>query len=117
MIEDLDIPEELTSTFKRVIRRIPKELKEDTEFLKNLLIYLKIGGEKLARQRIEITKKPFREGYLLLNRLIPEESLEEMSDETSEIDEDESNEESTDEIIEEPFIDDEDDLDDEDDEF
>ena len=109
MIEDLEIPEELTHTFKRLMRRVPNELKGDVEFFKNLLIYLKIGGEKLARQRIEITKKPFREGYLLLNRLIPEESLEEISDGTSDGDEDETTAESPEETTDETVINDEDD--------
>ena len=90
MIEKLEIPEELKSTFKRVMRRVPRELKGDLEFLKSLLVYLKIGGERLAKQRIEVTKKPFREGYLLLNRLIPEESLQEISNETSDENKDDS---------------------------
>ena len=109
MIEDLDIPEELQPTFKRVMRRLPAELKGDLEFLKNLLIYIKIGGEKLARQRIEVTKKPFREGYLLLNRLIPEESLQDMSDESSDEDEDESAEEASEDTIDTPLDENEDD--------
>ena len=102
MIEDLDIPKELQPTFKRVTRRLPGELKVDLEFLKNLLVYIKIGGEKLARQRIEITKKPFREGYLLLNRLIPEESLRDMDNEASEQNEDESPAETSEETTEKP---------------
>ena len=96
MIDDLEIPEEMASTFKRVMRRVPNELKGDTEFLRNLLIYVKIGGEKLARQRIEITKKPFREGYLLLNRLIPEETLQDLSGEASDDESDDKDESSAD---------------------
>jgi hypothetical protein len=84
MTEELEIPDELCATYKRVMRRVPNELRGDTEFLRKIMVYLKIGGEKLARQRIEITKKPFREGYSLINRLIPEESLQEMANETSE---------------------------------
>jgi hypothetical protein len=103
MIEDLEIPEELKSTFKRVMRRVPHELKGDLEFLKNLLVYLKMGGEKLAKQRIEITKKPFREGYLLLNRLLPEEPIQETSNKASDENKDESPaetpEESTDKTL------------------
>jgi hypothetical protein len=84
MTEELEIPGDLCATYKRVMRRIPNELRGDNEFLKKILVYLKIGGEKLARLRIEITKKPFREGYSLINRLIPEESLQEMANEASE---------------------------------
>lgn len=109
MTEDLDIPEELQPIFKRVMRRLPAELKGDLEFLKNLLIYIKIGGEKLARQRIEVTKKPFREGYLLLNRLIPEDSLRDMSDESSDEDEDEPADEASEDTIDTPLDENEDD--------
>ena len=111
MIEELDIPEDLKPIVKRVMRRLPAELKGDLEFLKNLLIYIKIGGEKLARQRIAVTKKPFRDGYLLLNRLIPEESLQDISNETSEENEneDESPAQTSDETTDKPLNKNEDD--------
>ena len=81
MTEDLDIPEKLQSTFRRIMKRVPSDLKEDVEFQKTLSLYLKIGGEKLARQRIELTKKKFQEGYLLIKRLVPEQTEDETSDE------------------------------------
>ncbi len=84
MREELNIPQELKSSYKRVMKRAPSELREDVEFQKTTLIYLRLGGEKLARQRIEITKKQFREGYLVLDRLMPEEAQDDSSDGTVE---------------------------------
>ena len=84
MAQELNIPEELKSSYKRVMKRASRELREDVEFQKTTLIYLQLGGEKLARQRIEITKKQFREGYLVLDRLVPEETQEDSSNQTEE---------------------------------
>jgi hypothetical protein len=96
MTLDLDIPEKLQSTFRRIMKRVPSELKEDSEFQRTLSLYLKIGGEKLARQRIELTKKKFQEGYLLIKRLVPEQvqddtSEDETEEETSQDSENEEN--------------------------
>ena len=88
MTDDLDIPEKLLPTFRRLLKRLPSELKEDLEFQKLLSLYLKIGGEKLARQRIELTTKKFQDGYLLIKRLVPDQ----VQDDASEEDEDEEEE-------------------------
>jgi hypothetical protein len=82
MTEEIEIPEELKLTFKRIIKKAPCELREEIELQKTTLVYLKLGGEKLARQRIELTKKQFREGYLLLDRLMSEDAENESSEET-----------------------------------
>jgi hypothetical protein len=84
MKEELNIPEELKSSYRRVMKKASRELREDVEFQKMTLIYLRLGGEKLARQRIEITKKQFREGYLVLDRLVPEEAQDDSTEETVE---------------------------------
>ena len=81
MTEEIEIPEELKLTFMRIIKRVPNELREETSLQKTTLVYLKLGGEKLAKQRIELTKKQFREGYLLLDRLVPEDAEEETTEE------------------------------------
>jgi hypothetical protein len=83
MTEEIEIPEELKLTFKRIIKKAPNELREEPELQKTTLVYLKLGGERLARQRIELTKKQFREGYLLLDRLMPEDAEEDASEETA----------------------------------
>ena len=99
MTEDLCIPENLLSTFRRVMKKVPNELKEDMEFQKKIVIYLKVGGEKLAKQRIELIKKQFQEGYLLINRLVPEQAADDSSDEdTDEESQDNPDEDSDDEV-------------------
>ncbi len=76
MIEELEVPEELKWSLKRILKKIPGELKGDIALRKIMLIYLKLGGEKLAKQRIEITKKRFREHYPLINRHVAEKSID-----------------------------------------
>ncbi|MBA3027629.1 MAG: hypothetical protein FP816_02280 [Desulfobacteraceae bacterium] len=84
MTEELEIPENLLSTYRRLIKKAPSEQKEDVEFQKKILIYLKAGGEKLAKQRIELTKQKFQEGYLLINRLVPDQNPEDTGEEEAE---------------------------------
>jgi hypothetical protein len=74
--EELEIPEDLQWAFKRVVKKIPSDLKCDTELKKKIFIYLKLGGEKLARQRIELIKKEFKESEPLISRQVEEEGLE-----------------------------------------
>ena len=54
MTENLNIPDELQGTFKRVMYRVP-------ENQRIIQLYLKLGGEKLAKQQIEIIKLRVRE--------------------------------------------------------
>ncbi len=60
MEDDLCIPEELTQTYNRLIRRLSEKQRSDARVQRSLLIYLKLGGESLARKHIEILKKPMR---------------------------------------------------------
>lgn len=61
MAENLNIPEELQGTFKRLMNRVPEKLKIDSHIQKIIQLYLKLGGEKLAKQYIEIIKLRVRE--------------------------------------------------------
>ncbi len=56
MYSDIDIPNELVGSFKRIMRRIPVELKKDENLIKTVVDYLQLGGEKLARQAVESAK-------------------------------------------------------------
>lgn len=53
----LEIPNELKGAFQRVIRHIPYDLRNDEQIFRTTLAYLSIGGEKLARQGIEVAKE------------------------------------------------------------
>jgi acyl-CoA reductase-like NAD-dependent aldehyde dehydrogenase len=59
MIDDIDIPDELAGSYKRVSRRIPVDLKKDEDLIGTIIAYLKLGGEKLARQAVEAAKQTF----------------------------------------------------------
>jgi hypothetical protein len=59
MIDDTDIPDELAGSYKRVSRRIPVDLKKDEALIRTIIAYLKLGGERLARQAIEAAKQTF----------------------------------------------------------
>lgn len=76
-MSELVIPAELKSKYTRLMRSAPAELRNDPQFEKVALMYLKLGGEKLARLRIEIERKDFQHEFLLVKkRIIEEESGE-----------------------------------------
>lgn len=57
MLAKIDVPKNLTGSFKRISRRIPVGLRKDEEFIKTIVAYLQLGGEKLARQAVESAKQ------------------------------------------------------------
>jgi hypothetical protein len=61
MAENLNIPDELQGTFKRLMYRVPEKLRSDSHTQKIIQLYFKLGGEKLAKQHIEIIKLRVRE--------------------------------------------------------
>ena len=61
MAENLNIPDELQGTYKRLMYRVPEKLRNDSHTQKIIQLYLKLGGEKLAKQHIEIIKLRVRE--------------------------------------------------------
>lgn len=61
MAENLNIPDELQGTFKRLMNRVPVRLRSDSHTRHIIQLYLKLGGEKLAKQHIEIIKLRVRE--------------------------------------------------------
>ena len=61
MTENLNIPDELQGTFKRLMYRVPEKLRSDSHTQRIIQLYLKLGGEKLAKQQIEIIKLRVRE--------------------------------------------------------
>ncbi|MEJ2638417.1 MAG: hypothetical protein P8010_02475 [Desulfosarcinaceae bacterium] len=57
---NLDIPQALKPNFQRIYRRIPMELRQHNEFIKDLILFLKVGGERLARQHLEVAKNDLK---------------------------------------------------------
>jgi len=59
MSKRLSIPDEYHDLFQKMLGLLPYELRNNTDIHNIILVYLKIGGEKLARHGIEIIKKRF----------------------------------------------------------
>jgi hypothetical protein len=76
MSEKMIIPDEFQGSFKRLMNRIPSEQRDDETLQQILLVYLKMGGEKLARHRIEISKKVFPDQMVLIKRQLRDGSEE-----------------------------------------
>lgn len=58
------IQDEMQETYRNLLNLIPEPLKNDTQTQKIILVYLKLGGEKLAHHGIEIIKKRFQKESL-----------------------------------------------------
>ena len=61
MAENVNIPDELLETYKRLINQIPEKLRDDSHTHQVAQLYLKLGGEKLAKQYIDILTLNARE--------------------------------------------------------
>lgn len=74
MINDIQVPDEFLGAFRRLVRRMPVELQTEEAFLQTLVMYLKLGGEKLASHRIEVEKTEFVTAFTIVKRQLPEET-------------------------------------------
>lgn len=50
MADNSNVSDSLMGPLKRVVRRLPVELKNDPALIQTIMVYLRLGGEKLARQ-------------------------------------------------------------------
>jgi hypothetical protein len=98
MNEPLTIPADLEGPFRRLMNRVAPEVRNDPEMQKAVLVYLKLGGEPLARHCIEIGKKKFPDQTIILKKHFREENPdleegdEDGSDEEKDISEEDSRE-------------------------
>ncbi|MFC1858527.1 hypothetical protein ACFL9U_10970 [Thermodesulfobacteriota bacterium] len=81
MIDKQIIPEEFWDPIRRLLRNIPGKFRDRNEVQKTLLLYLRLGGESLARQRIEIAKKRFPQGFKFDAKSSRKKSVKQNSDE------------------------------------
>jgi hypothetical protein len=56
MADNVNIPDDILETFKRLTSQVPEKLRSDSHTQNVIQLYLKLGGEKLARQYIDILK-------------------------------------------------------------
>jgi len=61
MAKRVNIPDELQGPFQKLMQLVPERLQNDIDTQNIILVYLKAGGEKMARHGIEIIKMRFLE--------------------------------------------------------
>ncbi len=59
MARKLTVPEKMEMTLNRVLQRVPAGMRGDIELQESILLFLKLGGERLARARIKPVVAPF----------------------------------------------------------
>lgn len=89
----LEIPQELKRAFQRVIRYIPYDLRNDEHIFRTTLAYLCLGGEKLARQGIDVAKEHRKQEINRLRKIRRQEAMlnaiSESDDEDKDLEDDE----------------------------
>ncbi len=70
------VTSELMEACERLLKCVPPEVADDDQIKANILIYLKLGGERLARQYLQMIRKVFPEKILLIKKKPPDESGE-----------------------------------------
>jgi hypothetical protein len=68
MSEKRTIPDEFQGSIRRLLNRMPSEQRDDETLQAALLVYLKLGGEKLARHYIETSRKTFPDQMVLIKK-------------------------------------------------
>ena len=99
MDQQLEIPEEYEISFRRVLPYLTAALQRDPKVLQALVLYLKLGGEKMARiviDALNVTHKVHQAE--MLKRMREEAMLRDLQDdgETSENDDKDENDEEDD---------------------
>ena len=77
MAKELKIPEGVRGAYNNLMRRIPFEYRNDPNIAKTMLVYLKLGGKKLAEKKLESLKKPFSKEFVIRKMQMRNEILRE----------------------------------------
>ncbi len=83
MPNELNIPDEYKTAFNRLMRKMPAEAREDATIRKTALLYLKVGGEKLAIAGVKALVTPFSEKFILRKMQISDEEIAVKTDSAS----------------------------------
>ena len=75
MTDKLEIPDEHRFAFNRLVRKMPADIRENATFRRTMLLYLKVGGEKLALAGIKALVTPFTEKFVLKKSHVVDEDL------------------------------------------
>ncbi len=95
----LQIPESLAMTFNRVLKRLPTGKQNDIELQKSLLLFIKLGGERLAQAWLKPHLSPFPDDISIVKARPLHPMLE--SDDEDEVDSDEMDMDDDDSLSEE----------------
>jgi hypothetical protein len=88
MSNAVTIPEEYQESFRRLLPYMIPSLRSDKEALEAILLYLKLGDERLAKIAIEAMNADRRLSEAALRRKLREESMLRDQSEASDDDED-----------------------------
>lgn len=61
MTKRLNLPDDLHDQFQKLLKLAPEKLQDNVDIQNSLSVYLKFGGEKLARHGLEIIKRRYLE--------------------------------------------------------
>lgn len=94
MKEAFQVPDEYQEHFRRLMPYMAGPLQKDPKVFESLLIFLKLGGERLARVVIDAYNANQRQAAIEVMRQLREQAYyEEQSDEADEDDADEGDQE------------------------
>ena len=94
MADAYHIPEEYQSTFRRFLPSMAAPLRNDPEVLQALLLYLKLGGEKLARIALDAFNETQRLNDAEMKKRLREQAM--LVEPTDDIGDEEDSEDSED---------------------
>lgn len=92
MAQQFEIPEEYEIPFRRIVPYLSAPLQNDPKVLQALVLYFKLGGEKMARIVIDALNVTHRIEYAEMIKRMREEAM--LRDRQEEGDEDDADEES-----------------------
>ncbi len=93
MTDEQNSAPELMEAFDRLMRYVPPEVANDEQVKKNIFIYLRLGGERLAHQYLQMIRKIFPEKIVLKKIRLSDESDEDTKDDNDDKDEDDNDDE------------------------
>jgi phosphopantothenoylcysteine synthetase/decarboxylase len=75
MVDQFTVPEEYEISFRRIMPYLMSPLQRNPQILESLLLYLKLGGEKMARIAIDAMNVTQRLQNAELKKLLREQEL------------------------------------------
>jgi hypothetical protein len=108
MTDEQNVAPELMEAFDRLVRYVSPEVVNDEQVRNNIFIYLQLGGERLARQYIQMIQKIFPEKIVLKKIRLSDESDDDTQTATEDASEDDDDDDDDDGDEDEDEDDDED---------